>query len=211
MDASIAEKVLAYNRANRQVAILCNHQRTIPKTHGQAMEKLKEKLIILKLERKLIRSRMRSVLSKKERVKIPGLDEDESDFEMEMAEQILVLKESEKALKGKDADSQNTSSPSNKKRNPLEQLKDKISGAKSEGLEKKFVTINSRLSALRLQMTDRDENKTTALSTSKTNYIDPRITAAWCTYHGVSLEKMFNKSLRDKFKWAMNVEKEWKF
>ena len=29
-------------------------------------------------------------------------------------------------------------------------------------------------------MVDKDEGKTTALSTSKINYIDPRISVAWC-------------------------------
>lgn len=41
---SIPEKLLAYNRANRAVAILCNHQRAVPKTHAKSMENLKEKI-----------------------------------------------------------------------------------------------------------------------------------------------------------------------
>ena len=43
-DDSIAEKILAYNRANRAVAILCNHQRSVPKTHEKSMENLKAKI-----------------------------------------------------------------------------------------------------------------------------------------------------------------------
>jgi DNA topoisomerase-1 len=46
-DATVAEKVLAYNRANREVAILCNHQRAVPKGHGQQMEKLNDKVCYL--------------------------------------------------------------------------------------------------------------------------------------------------------------------
>jgi hypothetical protein len=42
--ASVPEKILAYNRANRQVALLCNHQRSIPKTFGKSMETLKAKV-----------------------------------------------------------------------------------------------------------------------------------------------------------------------
>jgi DNA topoisomerase-1 len=38
---SVQEKLNAYNQANRMVAILCNHQRTVPKTHEQSMEKMK--------------------------------------------------------------------------------------------------------------------------------------------------------------------------
>lgn len=43
-EATVPEKLLQYNRANRAVAILCNHQRAVPKTHGKSMENLKEKI-----------------------------------------------------------------------------------------------------------------------------------------------------------------------
>ena len=43
-DGDWPEKNLAYNRANREVAVLCNHQRTVPKSHENSMEKLKEKV-----------------------------------------------------------------------------------------------------------------------------------------------------------------------
>ena len=42
--ASVQEKLNAYNKANRIVAILCNHQRAVPKTHEQSMTKMKEKV-----------------------------------------------------------------------------------------------------------------------------------------------------------------------
>jgi len=42
-DDNVAQKILAYNRANREVAILCNHQRAIPKGHEKSMENLKQK------------------------------------------------------------------------------------------------------------------------------------------------------------------------
>ena len=34
------------------------------------------------------------------------------------------------------------------------------------------------------------------------NYIDPRITFAWCLAYDVPPTAVFNKSLRDKFAWA---------
>lgn len=43
-DMTVPEKLLAYNRANRAVAILCNHQRSVPKSHEKSMENLKEKI-----------------------------------------------------------------------------------------------------------------------------------------------------------------------
>jgi DNA topoisomerase-1 len=49
------------------------------------------------------------------------------------------------------------------------------------------------------------------LGTSKINYIDPRISAAWCEKYDVPLDKIFTKTLRDKFKWAMTVDADWEF
>ena len=39
--------------------------------------------------------------------------------------------------------------------------------------------IREQLNKLEIQQTDRDENKTIALGTSKLNYLDPRISVAW--------------------------------
>lgn len=43
-DKTLQEKLNAYNDANRQVAILCNHQRSAPKTHDQSMEKMRQRV-----------------------------------------------------------------------------------------------------------------------------------------------------------------------
>jgi len=47
---NVPEKVLAYNRANRQVALLCNHQRSVPKTFEKSMETLNAKIDAKKAE-----------------------------------------------------------------------------------------------------------------------------------------------------------------
>jgi DNA topoisomerase-1 len=43
---TIQEKVKAYNDANREVAILCNHKRTVAATHGASIDKMNEKVSI---------------------------------------------------------------------------------------------------------------------------------------------------------------------
>lgn len=43
------------------------------------------------------------------------------------------------------------------------------------------------------------------------NYMDPRISVAWCKRNEVPIEKIFSKTLRDKFNWAMAVEPAWEF
>eukprot|EP01099_Mayorella_cantabrigiensis_P003862 TRINITY_DN2901_c0_g1_i1.p1 TRINITY_DN2901_c0_g1~~TRINITY_DN2901_c0_g1_i1.p1 ORF type:complete len:354 (+),score=80.30 TRINITY_DN2901_c0_g1_i1:1787-2848(+) len=52
---SVEEKLLFYNRCNREVAILCNHQRSLPKKHNEQMGKIDEKLTELKKELELLK------------------------------------------------------------------------------------------------------------------------------------------------------------
>lgn len=44
-DDSIPDKILSFNRANREVAVLCNHQRTASKSHAQQMLKIGDKVL----------------------------------------------------------------------------------------------------------------------------------------------------------------------
>jgi DNA topoisomerase I len=64
---------------------------------------------------------------------------------------------------------------------------------------------------LEVDINNRDENKEVALGTSKINYMDPRISVAWCKRNEVPIDKVFAKTLRDKFNWAMAVPPDWKF
>lgn len=41
---TVNEKVKLYNDCNREVAILCNHKRTVGASHEQAMEKLGDRV-----------------------------------------------------------------------------------------------------------------------------------------------------------------------
>ncbi|XP_056649052.1 DNA topoisomerase I, mitochondrial isoform X2 [Diorhabda sublineata] len=145
-----AEKILAYNRANRAVAILCNHQRSVPKGHEKSMEKLKEK-----------------IASKKEAIK---------DAERQVKDAVREAKHGS--------------------------VKEKIVADKKK---KMLQRLKEQLTKLEIQETDRDENKTIALGTSKLNYLDPRISVAWCKKYNVSIEKIYNKTQRDKFRWAIDM------
>ena len=52
------------------------------------------------------------------------------------------------------------------------------------------------------------ENKEIALGTSKLNYLDPRISVAWCRKWEVPIEKIYNKTQREKFAWAIDMADE---
>ncbi len=41
-----------------------------------------------------------------------------------------------------------------------------------------------------IKIRDRDDNKEVSLGTSKINYMDPRVSVAWCKRHEVPIEKV---------------------
>lgn len=67
-------------------------------------------------------------------------------------------------------------------------MQDATKAAKNGSVKEKMIADNKKkalqrtreqLMKMELQETDRDENKTIALGTSKLNYLDPRISVAW--------------------------------
>jgi len=78
----IADLVLAYNRANRQAAILCNHQRSIPKALQGSLQRLNDRITLLKLERYRLRTEALELTngkSKKAKSKKSVVDDSEDE------------------------------------------------------------------------------------------------------------------------------------
>lgn len=150
----VAAKILSYNRANRAVAILCNHQRAVPKTFEKSMENLQKKI-----------------------------DSKKDD-----------IKQVKKDIKGIKAE--------------YKQQKSVKTKTMYEKKKKTLARLEDQLVKLEVQATDKDENKEIALGTSKLNYLDPRISVAWCKKFDVPIEKVYNKTQRDKFKWAIEMATE---
>ncbi|KAI8790710.1 DNA topoisomerase I, mitochondrial, partial [Biomphalaria glabrata] len=151
---SVAAKMLTYNRANRAVAILCNHQRAVPKTFEKSMENLMKKIDAKKAEIKQVKKEIKGI---------------KADYKREKTMKTKTLYENKK---------------------------------------KTLARLEEQLTKLEVQATDKDENKEIALGTSKLNYLDPRISVAWCKKFGVPIEKVYNKTMRDKFKWAIDMATE---
>jgi len=76
---------------------------------------------------------------------------------------------------------------------------------------KKITSWTAKISKMEMDLKYKDDNKEVSLGTSKINYMDPRISVAWCKRNEVPIEKIFSKTLRDKFNWAMAVEPTWEF
>jgi DNA topoisomerase-1 len=225
---NIHEKILSYNRSNREVAILCNHQRAVPKTHHVSIAKLKEKISIVKLQRHRVKRELKEILKLKELQEHAHILHEESDFEEDEVielEHRLELEKEEKARKKKELNlsqqqqqqasgtEESSSCGSNLATSETSHVKNSHSfgNLSREKLFSALERFNGKLAALKMQIIDRDENKTTALGTSKTNYLDPRISAAWCKKHSVPIERIFPKTLREKFRWALAVDADWKF
>jgi DNA topoisomerase I len=106
----------------------------------------------------------------------------------------------------------NVNKSANKQLERLDQMiknaKQKLRQAKKskkknpERIEKMERTLK-KLQAKKILKT---ELKNISLGTSKINYIDPRITVAFLKKHNLPLEKIFSKTLQEKFKWAMDTD-----
>uniref|UniRef100_A0A4W4FE91 DNA topoisomerase I n=1 Tax=Electrophorus electricus TaxID=8005 RepID=A0A4W4FE91_ELEEL len=151
---NVPAKILSYNRANRAVAILCNHQRAPPKTFEKSMQNLQSKID-----------------AKKEQ-----------------------LSDAKRELKSAKADAK--------------VRRDEKSKKAVECKKKAVQRVEEQLMKLEVQATDREENKQIALGTSKLNYLDPRISVAWCKKWGIPVEKIYNKTQREKFAWAIDMADE---
>ncbi|XP_077458025.1 DNA topoisomerase I, like isoform X1 [Stigmatopora argus] len=154
VDENVPAKILSYNRANRAVAILCNHQRAPPKTFEKSMQNLQTKI-----------EAKRDQLSDAKR-------------ELKSAKADAKVRRDEKTKKA------------------------------VETKKKAVQRIEEQLMKLEVQATDREENKQIALGTSKLNYLDPRISVAWSKKWGIPVEKIYNKTQREKFAWAIDMADE---
>lgn len=80
-----------------------------------------------------------------------------------------------------------------------------------EQCQAKIAKLKTQLENDELKARSKEDNKAVALGTSKINYMDPRITIAWCKRKEVPIEKIFPKTLRSKFAWAMSCDPAYDF
>lgn len=82
---------------------------------------------------------------------------------------------------------------------------------KIQKINEKILKVKNQIEQSENKKDLKMELKNLSLTTSKTNYIDPRITIAFFRKHKLPLEKIFSQTLRDKFFWAMDVPENWTF
>lgn len=94
----MTDKMLAYTKANRQVAVLCNHQKAVSKNHGASMEKSLDRIRVLKYKRRELRMKLLTDISKLDPQTRASCLIEESDLDeewMERHEQLTLQKKKE--------------------------------------------------------------------------------------------------------------------
>ncbi|KAI1765329.1 hypothetical protein GGR53DRAFT_490742 [Hypoxylon sp. FL1150] len=238
-DTTMAEKIKLYNDCNREVAILCNHKRTVGAGHEAQMEKLGDRIKGLKYQKwrnKMMLLDLDPKLKKKKGASFFELDSDLDEAWILEHQNFLVEEQRTKIQKKFEKDNEKRQQDGEKPM-PDKELKERLQVAddlakkfKKENKSKKVEAegrgptvdkiegsikkIEERIRTLELQAADRDGNKEVALGTSKINYIDPRLTVVFAKKFDVPIEKFFSKTLREKFNWAIkSVEDDdnWEF
>eukprot|EP00924_Labyrinthula_sp_SR-Ha-C_P004912 snap_masked-scaffold_1-processed-gene-16.43-mRNA-1 protein AED:0.00 eAED:0.00 QI:0/-1/0/1/-1/1/1/0/737 len=198
---SVHKKMLLYNAANREVALLCNHQRTVSKATEKSLANLDDSITHLKRQLK----ELKSYLSKRKKGENIILKDEEKFVKMENSlnkkfntEKKKATKEYKEALRAFQIEK--------RKANHMFTRQPSVAN-----LQTRIGNWKKKLDNQILVKKNKDDNKTVALTTSKVNYMDPRISVAWAKRNDVPIEKIFTAVLRDKFPWAMSESTEYKF
>ncbi|OCK84704.1 hypothetical protein K432DRAFT_378353 [Lepidopterella palustris CBS 459.81] len=234
---SIPEKVKDYNDANRKVAILCNHKRTVAAGHAGQIEKMEDKIKGLRYQQWRIKMMMLDIdpkLKKKKGADYFEREEDLDDEWVKAHQEALVeeqrqkirkkfekdneklVAEGKKSMKTKELDERlevaDELEKKFKKENKTGKIEAEGKGPTVEKMEASLDKLTQRIETMKVQLEDKDNTKEVALGTSKINYIDPRLTVVFSKKFKVPIERFFSKTLREKFDWAIkSVDEDWEF
>ncbi|KAJ3174818.1 DNA topoisomerase 1 [Irineochytrium annulatum] len=159
VEGTIAEKVLAYNRANRMVAILCNHQRTVSKAHGSQVGKIQDKIRGIKYERSLAKAELLEMEPKLKRSN-PDLVAEESDIDDDFISRYLEEQEKKEEEKIKKQLEKTNEKRKEEGLSPLKQpekVKKERGSRSAETLRKKIEDYTKKIAAAKMQLIEKVE------------------------------------------------------
>ena len=189
---SIPEKIMDYNAANRKVAILCNHKRTVAAGHDGQMEKMQDKINGLRYQQWRLKQMELDIdpkIKKKKGAEYFDLPEDiTEEWVMEhqgalVAEQRSKIEkkfekdneklrgEGEKEMKHKELEERLEAADELerkfKKENKSKKVEAEGKGPTIEKCEQNIDKLTQRIETMKVQALDKEENKEVALGTSK--------------------------------------------
>jgi DNA topoisomerase I len=92
----------------------------------------------------------------------------------------------------------------------LKELQKELKEAKSDG--KKTKTLEEKIKKKKGMIESKKDTQHIAVTTSLTNYIDPRIVVAWAKATETNIPKIYTAVLQKKFAWALNMtEEDWDY
>lgn len=191
-EGTVLERIKDYNDANRRVAILCNHKRTVTAGHTGQMEKLEDKIKglvyqkwrlkqqILNLEPKLKKKRGADFFELPEDLDKEWIAEHQQALVQEMRTKIekkfakeneKLVEERKKPMKDKELKSRledaDELEAKFKKENKSGKVETEGKGVTVEKIDVNIEKIDQRIANMKLQAEDKESNKEVALSTSK--------------------------------------------
>ena len=189
---SIAEKIKEYNDANRKVAILCNHKRTVGAAHESQMGKLQDKINALRYQQWRVKQMMLDVEPKHKKKKGAEYFELPEDITQDWVlehQKSLVEESREKIRKKFDKDNEKLVADGGKKMSAKEleerlevpdelekkfKKENKTGKVEAEGkspdlekLEGQLEKLDQRIEVSKFASEDKENNKEVALGTSK--------------------------------------------
>jgi len=95
--------------------------------------------------------------------------------------------------------------------NRIKQLEKKKLKYKNKKNSEKLDNLKSKIKIYKLKKDTKLKMKNVSLSTSKNNYIDPRIIYAFINKYNIPPEEIFTQKLINRFIWASSVDKDYRF
>jgi DNA topoisomerase-1 len=168
------EKVVEYNNANREVAILCNHQRSVSKAQETQLESIGVKLATLKKQKKMLKGILK-LLNGDNTKKIPLKKNEKKLVEdvTNMAAKAKKMKEKAKTNEEKIKATQADEAAKAKKREVTDtkftqaHLWEKV--PTKDQVIKRIQNWTSKIAKMELDLKHKDDNKEVSLGTSKVN------------------------------------------
>lgn len=189
---SMQEKIKLYNDCNRQVAILCNHKRTVGAGHEAQMEKMSDRIKGLRYQKWRIKHMILDLDPKQKKKKgaewfnhEEGIDdewitehiaflaqEQRTKIEKKFAkENEKLVADGQKEMKAKELTERLKDADELEKKLKKEHKTKKVEaegkGASVEKFEANLEKLDARIATMNLQAEDREGNKEVALGTSK--------------------------------------------
>jgi DNA topoisomerase-1 len=93
----------------------------------------------------------------------------------------------------------------------IKELKKKKNKYMERKDNEKVNKIENKIKLYKIKKETKLKMKNVSLSTSKNNYIDPRIIFSFIKRFDIPPEKLFTQQLIDRFKWASSVDKDYRF